>query len=490
MAFHTFGPGLALDRVTMAPLPAVVASLEDAETGEPVQAFSMDDESLPVLVATNRYGYFGQFKVPAEVRRLRLTFAGLTLEHTAWELIPAALDQAVAARNEAELAKIAAQQAAALVAAPADTVVKTLIQGTSTLTRQALDALYMGKGTLGLATPTADGLMPKADKAKLDGLGGLATSAADGLMPKADKAKLDAAAYAATADTIARRNSAGNIRFSNVYLDSESAADDSAARRGWVKSVAVTQDLGGGIDLNTLQDDRFYRQGSTANATLANNYPIARAGHLAVRNLTNMTFQEYTVYSDSPDAGRKFWRGRYNSIWSPWREVADVASVTALQNALTAANGQITQLQQTTPSIEELCATGHIAVGINGTTPVTEFDWSANFSTFIAPFPLRILSVDLMFDRWALAANNTNYATIILRRVRAGSFTNIATKTTQATGGEAIAMRTAWGYAGATWDTAARDFQAGDAVNFAFSFTGTGVKAVLPMSATVRYMPL
>lgn len=318
MAFHTFGPGLALDRVTMAPLPAVVASLEDAETGEPVQAFSMDDESLPVLVATNRYGYFGQFKVPEEVRRLRLTFAGLTLEHTAWELIPAALEQAIAARDEAEQAKIAAQQAAALVAAPADTVVKTLIQGAATQTSAALKAKFgdpltgykaklgtdapntypagpsvglfsnadgwphgagfslvvtnkgpgfdaavsqvayhyqtpatiplfrvatsstewgpwapMGAGTPPLATSTTDGLMPKADKAKLDGLGGLATSAADGLMPKADKAKLDGGTSAANASRLVLRDSAGRAKFANP------SASTDAANKGYVDGIAA-----------------------------------------------------------------------------------------------------------------------------------------------------------------------------------------------------------------------------------------------------------
>ncbi len=43
---------------------------------------------------------------------------------------------------------------------------------------------------IGLATPVKDGLMPAADKAKLDDLG-LATTVKDGLMPATDKAKLD-----------------------------------------------------------------------------------------------------------------------------------------------------------------------------------------------------------------------------------------------------------------------------------------------------------
>ena len=46
-------------------------------------------------------------------------------------------------------------------------------------------------GLGGVATQTANGLMSKEDKAKLDGLGGVATQSANGLMSKEDKAKLD-----------------------------------------------------------------------------------------------------------------------------------------------------------------------------------------------------------------------------------------------------------------------------------------------------------
>ena len=83
---HTFGPGLALDKITMRGLASVVAELEDAETGEPVTAYSLEDDETEVIVATNRYGYYGQFRVPDTVDILRITFGDLTLENVAWEI--------------------------------------------------------------------------------------------------------------------------------------------------------------------------------------------------------------------------------------------------------------------------------------------------------------------------------------------------------------------------------------------------------------------
>lgn len=87
MAFHTFGPGLALDKITMKGLSTVTAQLIDAETGAAVQAYTMDDVPAETLVTTNRYGYFPQFKVPDTTRQLRMTFGSLTLENIAWEII-------------------------------------------------------------------------------------------------------------------------------------------------------------------------------------------------------------------------------------------------------------------------------------------------------------------------------------------------------------------------------------------------------------------
>lgn len=484
MAFHTFGPGLALDRVTMAPLPAVVASLEDAETGEPVQAFSVDDESLPVLVATNRYGYFGQFKVPAEVRRLRLTFAGLTLEHTAWELIPAALEQAVNAADDAELAKIAAQQAAALVAAPADTVVKTLIQGTSTLTRQALDALYMGKGTLGLATPTADGLMPKADKAKLDGLGGLATSAKDGLMPKADKAKLDnSSSTFGGANSIVQRNADGNVNANGFFIPAGTPQPNyanSMARKDYVDAGLAKQFSYNGLvpagTINGLLTPGVYYQSNSVEATIANGYPWnSSSGTLIIyfyAGSTTYIVQEWIAASD----GRRAFRstGNGGTTWRPWNEMARIQDVASMIGA------QLGNVVNT----DELTASVFIPTFAGQYQGITA---GAINTLLVAPYDLRVTKIMASFENLTLPASSTNHLTLTLRGYNPTSGGRVIVAKSSAD--DAITARKPWLFDALSWNETNAVIPAGDAVNIGWGLAGTA-QLSLPMTVQIGYEPL
>lgn len=154
MGYNMFGPGLALDKTTMRGIPAVAAQLEDAETGETIQAYSMDDVPEPMAVVTNRYGYFEQFKVSDTVRRLRMRFGSLTLENTAWELIFESEASAEAAQYAAEAAaenvlaaQQAAERAAGLVGAPADLAIAAAINQEDSETRSAL-VTHFGDGAV------------------------------------------------------------------------------------------------------------------------------------------------------------------------------------------------------------------------------------------------------------------------------------------------------------------------------------------------------
>lgn len=69
----------------------------------------------------------------------------------------------------------------------------------------------------------------------------LATPTSDGLMPKADKAKLDNAAYAATPDTLAMRDGTGRIRFRLAYLDAAATSPDGIPRKDQMDAAVATR---------------------------------------------------------------------------------------------------------------------------------------------------------------------------------------------------------------------------------------------------------
>ncbi|MGP4995562.1 hypothetical protein [Glutamicibacter ardleyensis] len=69
-----------------------------------------------------------------------------------------------------------------------------------------------------------------------------ATAAADGLLPKADKETIDGATASLTPNTLARRDSNGNIRFGVVYSDmAQSGSVSSLTRKDYVDGVAAVK---------------------------------------------------------------------------------------------------------------------------------------------------------------------------------------------------------------------------------------------------------
>lgn len=88
--------------------------------------------------------------------------------------------------------------------------------------------------------------------------------------------------------------------------------------------------LGNTEDLNTVYPangrTQTYSQALTANASLARNYPVARAGYLdAVCNAGGtMRWQTYTVYGASAYYAI-YTRAWYANTWLPWRQLQFVA---------------------------------------------------------------------------------------------------------------------------------------------------------------------
>jgi len=73
-----------------------------------------------------------------------------------------------------------------------------------------------------------------------------------------------------------------------------------------------------GTDLNNIQATGPYMQQANVNATLALNYPVAKAGSLTVVHLASITTQFYLVY----DSGDIYSRSRYSTTWYPWRKMS------------------------------------------------------------------------------------------------------------------------------------------------------------------------
>lgn len=312
MTVGIFGPALAYDHASKRGVAGVVCKVLDAVTGIPLDALNLDGSEAPVV--TNSQGYVPEFALdPApllvivEAGAIRMPMMNLSM----------VMDSSQAAIDAVQ----AAQDAAALVDAPADTVIKTLVEGGSTQTRGALELIFQK-------------LLP------------LVTATADGIMRKTDKAKLDLAAYTAIPSAIALRNTLGNIRFTNVYLDGETTAVDSAARKGYVDALAVGVTLPNAAhDLNDYVDPGIFLQPANVGAIAGANYPMPYAGKLDVKRYGVITWQTYQGYQAQ---SRLFWRSKYNSSWSAWSESPDATVVSnnlaLVQNSVPSRTGRFSVL--------------------------------------------------------------------------------------------------------------------------------------------------
>ena len=156
-----------------------------------------------------------------------------------------------------------------------------------------------------------------------------ATTSVRGLMPAADKAKLNNATSAATASRLAIRDSAGRISFKQVTLSDAPTSNSQAATKSYVdtevgqrvKNLGI---LGSGVDLNDLKESAVGVQTASVNAKPELNYPEQTAGAIQViESGSSMTYQYYTTYSQT--ATKIFWRTWYSNSWGAWKQLVDTA---------------------------------------------------------------------------------------------------------------------------------------------------------------------
>ena len=156
-----------------------------------------------------------------------------------------------------------------------------------------------------------------------------ATTSVRGLMPAADKAKLNNATSSATASRLAIRDSAGRISFKQVTISDAPTSNGHTATKSYVdtevgqrvKNLGI---LGSGVDLNNLKESAVGVQTMSVNAKPELNYPEQTAGAIQViYSGTSMVYQYYTTYSQT--ATKIFWRTWYSNSWGAWKQLVDTA---------------------------------------------------------------------------------------------------------------------------------------------------------------------
>lgn len=234
MPFNTYSPDLVYDPASRRGVGGVVAKVTNLITGLPITTY--DENGTPRPVITNPQGYISTFWTDDTISQIMVSAGGVSLPMLAQELVGAGVDAALAAQVAAEAAQLAAEAAASLVGTPADASIAAAVGGSSTLTRAALDGLFMRRAMIDGA---AHGIVPGASSlsTKLAALSaanpGHPIFLGDGLFTFADPVLLTSGIVGIGAQTVLRFAELGeaalrtsgdsNVQFRNFTLESTSA---------------------------------------------------------------------------------------------------------------------------------------------------------------------------------------------------------------------------------------------------------------------------
>lgn len=137
-----------------------------------------------------------------------------------------------------------------------------------------------------------------------------------------------------------------------------------------------------------------------------------------------------------------------------------------------------------TPTLIELI--GNAAV----LPPGVNIAGTESLAVFTAPFPLKITQVSLAMKN-TIAASDTDYWEVRLRKAVAGSQNTIASKYTSVSAGQAVASYVDWNFDNVTFDVTNKVFAKGDVFNIAFFLTGSSASKVWSyLAVTFRYEPI
>jgi hypothetical protein len=154
------------------------------------------------------------------------------------------------------------------------------------------------------------------------------------------------------------------------------------------------------------------------------------------------------------------------------------------QNEAVTAHAAIDEIATKAANVQELFASGYYS------NPISV---SLSFPIFTAPFALQAKQVSVVFYATVdMPADDVNYWRIAVRRTRNNLSTGvgeIAAKSTQLTGGEAITSKVDWNYDTVTFSPTFSVLLKGDTVDLSCVKTGTPPNLVGTL-CTVRYEPL
>lgn len=113
-------------------------------------------------------------------------------------------------------------------------------------------------------------------------------------------------------------------------------------------------------------------------------------------------------------------------------------------------------------------------------------------SIMVAPIAMRILSVGLVWDYFNQGVSDADYWKVTIRKGdNASGYADVATRATTNTGeisNGPIVARKAWTFDAAAWNDAS--LQPGNLLQLYFWRQGAPTDMRMPLTATVRYMPL
>lgn len=199
----------------------------------------------------------------------------------------------------------------------------------------------------------------------------------------------------------------------------------------------------------------------------------------------------FTVQADAAQANTSASNAAASATAAQTSADAAASSLAASRNEIAPAVADLAAYQIQTPTLEELVSDTVIDTQPVNNVPVTTVGINILRTIRVAPIPMRVLSVGLAWEYWALPANDVDYWEMQVVRVdAAGVLQTIGTRTTQAIGANAnqgITSRKAWTFNALT--LSATVIGAGEIVAVYALRRGAPPNMLLPLTVTMRAVP-